>query len=401
VTADDEVAGVSTVNPDDFFDEDLADDPQPFYRRIRDAGGVVGGPLGSYQVVRRAEVEFALQHPDLFSSAMEAVDLGQSVPLIPLQVDPPEHSKYRKLLDPIFAPKQMNAIEPLIARMVNDLIDPLVERGSCELTTDLAEPLPSAVFLGLMGLPLSDLDMFLGMKNGILRPAFDDVEVMRAAQRTTAASIEDYFAEAMAERRKKPQDDLLSRFLTAEVDGARLTEEEIQGICFLFILAGLDTVTDSLECFFAYLAQHPEQRRAIVDDPAIIPAAVEELLRWETPVTTVARVVAGDVELGGCPMHRGDHVGVMIGSANTDERAVPDADTVDLTRQPNKHLAFGGGVHRCLGSHLARIELRTTLREWHRRIPDYELAPGTELSYGLGLRQVDSVPLVFPPSVSP
>ncbi len=400
MTDDEKATGVSTVDPDDFMNDDLAAEPQSFYRRIRDAGGVVDGPFGSRQVVRRAEVEFALQHPDLFSSAMEAVDLGQSVPLIPLQVDPPEHSKYRKLLDPIFAPKQMNAIEPLIARMVNDLIDPLVERGSCELTTDLAEPLPSTVFLGLMGLPLADLDMFLGMKNGILRPAGDDLEAIQASQRATAAGIESYFAEAMVERKKKPRDDLLSRFLTAEVDGARLTEEEIQGICFLFILAGLDTVTDSLECFFAYLAQHPGQRRAIVDDPAIIPAAVEELLRWETPVTTVARVVAADVELGGCPMHRGDHVGVMIGSANTDERAVPDADTVDLTRQPNRHLAFGGGVHRCLGSHLARLELRTTLREWHRRIPDYELAPGTELSYGMGLRQVDSVPLVFPPSVS-
>jgi cytochrome P450 len=240
-----------------------------------------------------------------------------------LQVDPPEHSKYRKLLDPIFAPKQMNAIEPVIAGMVNELIDPLVERGSCELTTDLAEPLPSTVFLGLMGLPLSDLDMFLGMKNGILRPAGDDMDSIRDSQRATAASIEAYFAEAMFERKKKPRDDLLSRFLTAEVDGARLTEEEIQGICFLFILAGLDTVTDSLECFFAYLAQHPEQRRAIVDDPAIIPAAVEELLRWETPVTTVARVVAADVELGGCPMHQGDHVGVMIGSANTAAQPAP------------------------------------------------------------------------------
>ena len=385
-----------TIDPDAFFDSELAGNPQPFYRQIRDAGAVIDGPMGIYQVVRRAEVEFALQHPEVFSSAMEAVDLGQTVPLIPLQVDPPEHVKYRKLLDPIFAPKQMNAIEPDIARMVNQLIDPLVERGSCEFTTDLAEPLPSTVFLGLLGLPLSDLDMFLGMKNGILRPAGDDLETMQASQRATAASIQSYFADAVAERKKRPQDDLLSRFLAAEVDGARLTEEEILGICFLFILAGLDTVTDTLECFYAYLAQHPEQRRRIVDDPSIIPAAVEELLRWETPVTTVARVVASDVELGGCPMHRGDHVGVMIGSANTDERATPDADTVDLTRQPNKHLAFGGGVHRCLGSHLARLELRTTLREWHRRIPHYELAPGAELVYGVGLRQIDSLPLVFP-----
>ncbi len=390
--------GATAVDPDAFLDDGMAADPQPFYRQARDAGGVVAGPMGTYQVVRRAEVEFALQHPELFSSAMEAVDLGQTVPLIPLQVDPPEHVKYRKLLDPIFAPKQMNVIEPDIVRTVNELIDPLVGRGSCEFTTDLAEPLPSTVFLGLLGLPLSDLDMFLGMKDGILRPAGDDLEAMQASQRATAAEIESYFAEALAERKKRPQEDLLSRFLAAEVDGARLTVEEILGICFLFILAGLDTVTDTLECFYAYLARHPEQRRAIVADPAVIPAAVEELLRWETPVTTVARVAAADVELGGCPMHRGDHVGVMIGSANTDERAVPDADTVDLSRQPNRHLAFGGGVNRCLGSHLARLELRTTLREWHARIPEYELAPGTRLTYGIGLRQIDSLPLVFPPS---
>ena len=389
MTADETTSDAPVIDPDAFFDGGNANNPQPFYREVRNAGGVVDGPMGTYQVVRRDEVEFALQHPEVFSSAMEAVDLGQTVPLIPLQVDPPEHVKYRKLLDPIFAPKQMNAIEPDIARMVNELIDPLIERGSCELTTDLAEPLPSTVFLGLLGLPLSDLDMFLGMKNGILRPSGDDLEAMQVSQRATAADIQSYFADAVAERKRKPQEDLLSRFLAAEVDGARLTEEEILGICFLFILAGLDTVTDTLECFFAYLAQHPEQRRAIVADPGIIPAAVEELLRWETPVTTVARVVAQDVDLGGCPMHRGDHVGVMIGSANT------DADTVDLTRQPNRHLAFGGGVHRCLGSHLARLELRTTLREWHQRIPDYELAPGTELTYGFGLRQVDSVPLVF------
>ncbi len=398
MTGEERGPSAPTIDPDAFFDDEHAINPQPFYRLARDAGGVIGGPMGSYQVMRRAEVEFALQHPEVFSSAMEAVDLGQTVPLIPLQVDPPEHLKYRKLLDPIFAPKQMNAIEPDIARTVNELIDALIERGSCEFTTDLAEPLPSSVFLGLLGLPLSDLDMFLGMKNGILRPAGDDLPAMQASQRATAASIQDYFAEAVADRKKKSQDDLLSRFLAAEVDGARLTDEEILGICFLFILAGLDTVTDTLECFYAYLAQHPEQRRAIVDDPAIIPAAVEELLRWETPVTTVARVVAEDVELGGCPMRRGDHVGVMIGSANTDERTTPDADTVDLTRQPNRHLAFGGGVHRCLGSHLARLELRTTLREWHRRIPDYELAPGTTLTYGIGLRQIDSLPLVFPPS---
>ena len=379
-------------DPDLFTDPETGRNPQAFYKVARAAGAVVPSPFGGRTIVGRREVEFALQHPEIFSSAMEAVDLGQTVPLIPLQVDPPEHSKYRKLLDPIFAPKRMNLIEPDIAQLVNELIDRFIDEGSCEFTTALAEPLPSSVFLRLLGLPVSDLQMFLGMKDGILRPAGTDLDEIRAAQQVNAAEIERFFGETLAERRKKPQDDLLSMFAAAEVGGDRLTDDEILGICFLFLLAGLDTVTDTLECFFAYLAQHPGQRALIVQDPAIIPTAVEELLRWETPVTGVARVAAEDIELGGCPMHKGEHVGISIGSANTDEQELDDADEVILTRN-TKHLAFGAGVHRCLGSHLARLELRTTLREWHRRIPDYEIVPGTELNFMFGLRQIDTLPL--------
>jgi cytochrome P450 len=131
-----------------------------------------------------------------------------------------------------------------------------------------------------------------------------------------------------------------------------------------------------------------------VEEPSIIPTAVEELLRWETPVTGVARVAAQDADLGGCPVRKGDHVGISIGSANTDEQALSDAYDVVLTRK-SRHLAFGAGVHHCLGAHLARLELRTTLREWHKRIPDYQIVPGTELNFMYGLRQVDSLPLVW------
>jgi cytochrome P450 len=382
-------------DPELFSAPESARDPQSFYRVVRAAGAAVPAPYGGIEVVRRAEVEDVLHRPEVFSSAMEAVDLGQTVPLIPLQVDPPEHVKYRKLLDPIFAPKRMSVIEPDVARMVNDLVDGFIGEGACELTTALAEPLPSSVFLRLIGLPVSELPMFLRMKDGILRPQGADMDEAMASQRAAAAEVEAFFAQELADRRVNPRDDLISMFASAEVGGDRLTDEEILGICFLFLIAGLDTVTDSLECMFANLAQHPDRRRQIAADPSIIPSAVEELLRWETPVTTVARIAACDTEVGGCPVRKGEHVGVSIGSANTDEEAMPDAYVVDLTRH-SKHLAFGGGVHRCLGSHLARLELRTTLREWHARIPDYELAPGTELTYGFGLRQIESLPLVWP-----
>jgi cytochrome P450 len=379
---------------DGFMDEGIAADPQPFYRQARAAGAVVAGPFGP-QVVRRGAVEYALTHPKEFSSGMEAVDLGQSVPLIPLQVDPPDHRKYRRLLDPIFAPRRMNELEPEITRLVNELIDGFIDNGQCEFASDFAVPLPSSVFLALVGLPLSDLDTFLEMKDGILRPTGADLDEIQASQKVAARRVEDYFAEAVKDRKARPRDDILSLLLDAEVDSQRLTVDEILGICFLFILAGLDTVTDSLECFVARLAQHPDERRQIVDDPAIIPSAVEELLRWETPVTTVARVATRDIELGGCPIHAGDNIGIVIGSANTDEKSVPGSDQVDLLRSPNRHLAFGSGVHRCLGSHLARLELRIALREWHRRIPEYSIVPGAVLNYMMGLRQIDSLPLIL------
>lgn len=377
-----------------FMDEGVAANPQPFYREARAVGAVVPGTFGP-NVVRRSAVEYALTHPEEFSSSMEAVDLGQSVPLIPLQVDPPDHRKYRRLLDPLFAPRKMNVLEPQITKMVNELIDGFIDSGQCEFAADFAVPLPSSVFLALVGLPLSELDSFLAMKDGILRPSGDDLDAIKESQKVSARQIEDYFAAALKDRKASPRDDLLTMFLEAEVGDERLTEEEILGICFLFILAGLDTVTDSLECFMARLAQHPEERRQIVEDPAVIPSAVEELLRWETPVTTVARVATRDMELEGCPIHAGESISVVIGSANTDEEAVPGADQVDLARSENRHLAFGGGVHRCLGSNLARLELRVALREWHRRIPDYSIPPGTTLNYMMGLRQIDSLPLRF------
>ena len=392
-----ETVDTEQFDPNEFLDPANSSNPQPFWKRLREVGPVVPGLFGGVHVVRREDVEFALQNPSIFSSAMEAVDLGQKRPMIPLQVDPPEHVKYRRLLDPIFAPREMAKIEGDTTKVVNGLIDKFIDRGECEFGNEFAIPLPSAVFLKMMGMPLSDLDMFLEMKDGIVRPQGETIEEIQSSQRETAARIDSYFESALNERQQKRTDDLLSRFLDAEVAGEKLTWDEILGMCFLLLLAGLDTVTDTLECDFAYLAQNDEARQAIVDDPELIPSAIEELLRWETPVTGLGRVAAVDAEIGGCPIAKGTKVGISLGAANTDEQAIPGSDTVDLARNPNRHLAFGGGVHRCLGSHLARMELRVALREWHRRIPEYHIAPGTNLVFTPGLRQLEQLPLVFGP----
>jgi cytochrome P450 len=372
--------------------------PQYRYKELLDESPVHRNGDNNVQIVSRAAVDEVFQNPQVFSSAaFGGVSLGNVRPLIPLSVDPPNHSKYRKLLDPLFAPRRMDAAEPDITARANHFIDAFVDRGECHFTNEFAIPFPSSVFLGLMGLPWDELDAMLRMKDGIIRPGGFDMPMEERQRRMeqTGQDIYAYFNKILDEREQDPQDDILTQFLDAKVDGEQLTREDILDICFLFLLAGLDTVTDSLTTSFAYLAQHPDHRRQIVDDPSIIPSAVEELLRWESPVPGVPRFCTEDTDVQGCPVKKGDLVGVSVGAANVDTVEFPDAFDVRFDREVNRHLAFGGGVHRCLGSHLARRELRVVLREWHRRIPEYELKPGIDLHYVMGLRSVENLELVW------
>lgn len=366
------------------------------YKALRESNPVFRSPQ-AVVLSRLADIEMALKHTELFSSNMDAVDLGNVRPLIPLQIDPPEHAKYRRILDPLFTPREMARREPLVTELVNEMIDRFAARGECDFHAEFAVPLPCTVFLQLLGLPLEDLDRFLLWKDGVIRPAGDSgFDRRHESSAGVAQQIYEYFDKAIDEHIAVPRDDVLSAMIAADVGGQPLSREELLDICFLFLIAGLDTVTDSLDCFFVYLARHPQHRRQLVERPDVLPGAVEELLRWETPVPGVARVATQDVEVGGCPISKGERVSPLLGAANTDPAEFPDPETVDFTRSPNRHRAFGGGPHRCLGSHLARMELRVALREFHRRIPDYEIKPGTQLTYTAALRSVESLPLVFP-----
>ena len=371
-----------------------ADDPRALSRSLREEPVHRVGDMFSL-VTRRADVEDALRKSAVFCWGAVGMDLGNIRPLIPLQVDPPKHVKYRRILDPLFAPKKMALLEDEVVALVKELVDGFSDKGSCDFHEEFAVPLPCRVFLRLMGLPLEDLELFLSLKDDIIRPPGLTLEDQAPYRQRAGKQVYEYFERVLAERKVRPTDDMLAQIIQGEVDGERLTDEEVLDICYLFIIAGLDTVTDSLDCIFAYLAQNPEHRRQLVEDESVIPSAVEELLRWESPVPAVPRVATEDVEIGGCPVKAGQQVMLLLASANTDDAEHAGVDEVDLTRNPNPHLAFGGGVHRCLGSHLARVELRVAIREFHRRISEYELAPGTVLEYTTGLRSLHHLPLVF------
>lgn len=372
----------------------VASEPQAVYEALRasmPAVETIESPSGTFGIIcHRADIEAALHDPQTFAST-EAVDLGNVRPLIPLSIDPPEHRRYRKILDPLFSPRAMAALESSVTELARSLLDNFEGKKDIDFAHEFSVPLPTMAFLALLGLPIEERDRFLAMKDGIIRPAHvlglplgsDEV---RAHQRRTADSIYAYFERALDERTAEPRDDILTKLLASE-----LTRNEILDTCFLLLIAGLDTVTASLDCFFAHLARNPDTRRRIVSDPSVIPDAVEELLRYESPVMMVPRITTRETVFGGCPLPAGRLITLMLGSANTDGVE----DEVRFERPEQRHLAFGGGVHRCLGSHLARLELRVALKEWHRRYPDYSIPDGVTLAYTPGIRSVAHFPLVL------
>jgi cytochrome P450 len=384
----------------ELFSPETADAPQQAYRDLRAKCPVARSTMGvngaSVLISSFEELNWALKHPEYFSSE-DAVAIGNDRPLIPLQIDPPDHAKYRRLLDPEFSPKKMAALEPDFRVLVNQVIDKFADEGECDFHEDFATPLPSTFFLRLTALPLSDLPVFLQWRDNIIRPDvepgdFDAATEIRAA---TGREIYAYFEKALDERSAQRDDGLLSRLLDAEIEGHSLTREELLDICYLLIIAGLDTVTATLDCFVHRLARHPEERRRLVDDLSLAPAVVEEYMRFESPVMVTPRTVKQDVTVGGVELHAGDNVTLVLGAGNLDDAEFENPDTVAFDRGRNRHLSFGGGAHRCLGSHLARLEVRVALEEWHRRIPDYRIPEGADFHFSPGIRQTNALPLVF------
>ena len=333
-----------------------------------------------YAATSRDFVELILKNPSVFSSKKAFDVLASPVPLVPIAFDPPEQARYRRILQPFFSPRVIKPLEPDLRAQVGELIDPIAERGECEFISEVSAVFPTQVFLTLFGLPLDMRDQFIEWKNAVLNlsAASGQTSVDEAAQEgmTKAAELFVYLSDLITKRRGVPGDDVLSQVLNVQPPDA-LSDEEVIGLCFLFILAGLDTVMDALGFGMQRLAQNPDKRREIVEDASLIPAATEELLRLDPPAPFIPRVTTKETHIQGHTLPEGSRITSYLAVANRDEKLFPRPYEIDFHRPDNRHISFGMGVHRCLGSHLARLEMQVLYEEWHRRIPDYSIAAGT------------------------
>jgi cytochrome P450 len=375
-------------------------EPQRVYHELAQRCPVLKRPGARVTMLKMDEILELTRNRSVLGNGNLDSSMGGAHKLIPLDLDGPRHTHYRKLLDPVFAPRKMALLEPKVREMADRLIDTFIDNGEAELFGAFCQPLPSSVFLSIMGIPQSDLAYFLEFKDGILRHDADETIEQSLGRRDVAGvRCRTYFTELWEERagRDDNGEDLIGWLMSTEVEGETLSQGEFVEICLLLMIAGLDTVSASMSCLLSWLARHPEERRWICEDDRRWPAAIEELMRFESPVPQAFRQTTEDIEIGGTTYAAGTRFMVSWPAANLDPDVFQDPLTVKLDRSPNRHVVFASGIDRCLGSHLARTELRVALQCFHRRIPDYQVRPGTELTYiPLGVRQVIDLPVIWP-----
>lgn len=345
------------------------------------------------------DVRSAFQDSETFSSSsVEAWESDEMVatkkPWIPVETDPPAHTEYRNLVSPFFTPRAVKDMTAGVREQCAALVGELAGRGKVEFVKDVGKVFPTRVFMRIMGLPVEKSDQMLEWIEILMHtsPADDPDYKIRHGVR---GEIFGFLGDLLEQRRQKPEDDILTAIVTTELPSGRLmTNEEALSMTFLLYMAGLDTVAAAMAYVFRYLAQHPEVRRQVIDGEVAARDVAEEILRTHSVINT-GRVVTKDVEFAGCPMRKGDRVVLSTAAANRDPAEFgDDAAEIRIGRRPNRHIAFGAGPHRCLGSHLARTELEIVIDEWHKRIPDYRIPETATLhDRAASVSGLDALPL--------
>ena len=376
------LAEVDLLNPDNF----VQGVPYHFFQLLRREAPVYrhaepDGP-GFWALMKYQDIVKVSMDSATFSSWVGGTnihDLPEDslsfIRMIMLNMDPPQHTKYRRLVSKGFTPKIVQAMEPHVRTIANEIIDRVAGRTEGDFVSDIAAELPLQVILELMGVPVEDRHLVFDWSNRMI--GFDDPEYQTSPEdgRAAATDMFMYANQLAVDRKRSPQADVISTLMRAELDGEALTETEFDAFFVLLSVAGNETTRNLISGGMLALLEHPEQRERLLADPSLIATAIDEMLRWVTPVIYFRRTVTHDTEIRGQKIREGEKVVMYYGSGNRDEEVFPDGDLFDVARDPNPHITFGpGGAHFCLGASLARLEIRVMFEELLRRLPDIELA---------------------------
>lgn len=389
------------------MDPEFVADPYPMYHRLRAEDPVHHSPLGFWVLTRYPDVMAMLRDPRLIKepiAAFVAARFGMAVPpglgLSMLDRDPPDHTRLRSLVSKAFTPRALEKLRPGIQQIVDGLLDEAVGRGSMDLIEEFAYPLPVRVICEMLGVPVQDherfkawgLDIARGL-DAIMLPPDSPVGQRSVSGRRALA---EYFRELIAERRTAPREDMLSALIAAEEAGDKLDEEELLATCILLLVAGHETTVNLIGNGTLALLRHPDQLRKLRESPGLIGTAVEELLRFDGPVQRTARIPSEDITIGGQTIGKGEMVMPFLGAADRDPSQFPDPDRLDISRTDNRHIAFGMGIHFCLGAPLARMEGQIAINTLLARLPRLALATDRpQFRQSLTLRGLQALPVTF------
>ena len=388
------------------MDPDFVADPYPTYHRLQAEDPVHESPLGFWVLTRYEDVVAALRDPRFAKEAIFPIvaarfgltNIGPGLSM--LDRDPPDHTRLRGLVSKAFTPRVVEGLRPHIQRIVDGLLDQVEGAGVMDLIEDFAYPLPVTVICQMLGVPLEDRDRFKGWGLDIAR-GLDSIWLppdSEVAQRSQASrqALSQYFRELIAERRARPRADMLTDLIAAEEAGDKLSEDELLATCILLLVAGHETTVNLIGNGTLALLRHPAEMARLREDPGLIGSAVEELLRYDGPVQRTARVPSEDVTIGGRTIAKDQLVMPFIGAADRDPAQFPDPDRLDIGRTDNRHIAFGWGIHFCLGAPLARIEGQIALGTLVKRLPRLSLATDKPtFRQSLTLRGLSALPVGF------